>query len=282
MDKQTKELTLEGVWILDSPNIFYLCNDSSIYAEIRNNSNHPIKINTVTYSFQVDTHLPTCKEKTHHHVTIKPYHMSTLNIPLKIGLTLSGYTNRVTIVAEYTVGQSAPRKIVLEGATCYAVINNIPLRHNKYFFVSHKAPENMEITNQLVCYLNKIGFDGYVAEQDLKPGYDLWSEKIFPAIDACHGLIVLWTAEAMKNPNNMHKEVKYAQRKNKKIIEIIEKNTWSEETSSKTVEHILIDGKISKINIANLATTIYNLYRRGDFMKNPYTVSAIRIVISSE
>ena len=63
--------------------------------------------------------------------------------------------------------------------TKYIIINP---KHSpeKHFFLSHKDPENTFIASRLDHYLKKIGFIGYVAENDPKPGLDIWTEKIFP------------------------------------------------------------------------------------------------------
>ena len=147
---------------------------------------------------------------------------------------------------------------------CYAMIQPIPDR-GQYFFISHKDPENSKAAKILDYYLKKIGFSGYLAEENRQPGCDLWREKIFPAIENCVRLIVIWTEEAEQQPEAILREIKYAQEKNKKILLLAEKDLDIPDILQGQDEHVYVECKISESDLVKLVNDIHQMCMNGIF-----------------
>lgn len=149
-------------------------------------------------------------------ISIKPKHIHPrFEIPFLADLSLSEQTN--TSKLEIVYQKKGSDIIKNEFPTSHYLI----LRHrpvDQHFFVSHKDPEDTKIAQRLDKYLQKIGFKGFVAEIEKRPGANIWENKIYPGIDTCTALIVLWTDNARRNSRNILKEMKYATKKKKKII----------------------------------------------------------------
>ena len=184
MDRR-EELTLNGLWVMPAGPVLYLNDDHSIYVELKNNTDNIIVVTRVACSFVTEDPFPEHTVSTCQPCTIPPKNTPMLKIQLYADLTLRAYTNNPTVEVEYEAAGSAPKVIVFAKRSIHhAIISPIP-NHGRYFFISHKDPVNTKMAKQLDHYLKKIGFGGYIAEEDRQPGLDLWQEKILPSIENC-------------------------------------------------------------------------------------------------
>lgn len=264
MDKQ-EELTLEKARVISEGPITYSDDrDYLIHAEFKNNTNSTITITRVTCLFKTDDNLK------HTALTTRPCpipsgNIRELTIPFRVDLAMSAGTNCPTVEVEYTVGGPTPKVVKFDKTVhCYAIITHAPDRRQS-FFISHKDPEDTEIAKKLDHYLKKIGFRGYIAEENRQPGLDLWREKIFPQIESCTGLIVIWTEKAKQYPKAICDEIEYAQKYDKRIIQLIEKNIDIQCILQNQNEYIHTNDKIVEQDLVDLVSSIYQMHTRGFF-----------------
>ncbi len=115
-------------------------------------------------------------------------------------------------------------------------------------------------------HLIKIGFRGYLAENDKSPGLDIWNDKIIPNINVCVALVVLWTVEAVKDSKRILREVKRAKRQKKKIIVLAEKDVKIHKLFKGTKEYCrVVKGKIEESDLIELVQYVERMYRDGAF-----------------
>lgn len=262
---EQKELALEGFWIRPRSYVSYLDDDLFVFVEFRNNSDAIIEIKSITCSFQVEPSLPKHASQIFPHISMRPNNRSSiLKIPFTVELTLQFATNYPDLDVEYTIDKNTKTVSFCNPDTRCIIINP---KHppEKHFFLSHKDPENTGLAERLDRHLQKIGFIGYVAENDPKPGLDIWDEKIFPSIDDSTGLIVLWTKDAANSPDTIYKEIEYANKKEKRIILLAEKDVEIPTMLQGTIEYMTIDETIADYDLVRLVDTIHNLYKLGSF-----------------
>ena len=173
-------------------------------------------------------------------------------------------TNCPSIRVEYVSGGATHVSTFDKPISCYAIIRPIP-EHIQYFFISHKDPMDTKIAKSFDHYLKKIGFSGYIAEDNRQPGLDLWREKIQPSIENCSGLIVIWTAEAIKEPKAILREIKYAQEKNKRIMLLTDKGLDIPDILQKDNEYDCAEDTISEHDVVKMVDKIYQMYLDGIF-----------------
>ena len=262
MDGQ--ELTLIGFWVIPCGTVPYLSSDHTIHVEFQNNTKDPIIITQVTCSFETEDPVLASMASVSKPHLIPPRNMLPLRMSLPTDLTLKAGTNTSTVKAEYSVGGS-PSKVITFGKqpNCHAIFSFIPV-HNQYFFISHKDPENTEISKRLDYYLRKIGFSGYLAEEDRQPGLNFWDEKILPSIANCMGLIVMWT-EVASSSQKIYDEIKYAQDQNIRIIPLVEKTLDLPDIIQEQNEYMSTNDKITEYDLVKLVNSLYNEYTRGVF-----------------
>ena len=259
------ELILSGFWIMPNTYVSYLDNDVRAVVEFKNISKHTLEICKITCSFQAEEYMIIPESSIEQHASIPPNNISSITIPLKIGLELSGGTNTLTLQVEYLINKSAPRTITFGIPDTKSLIINPKHPPEKYFFLSHKDPDDQDIAQRLDHYLKKIGFNGYVAEDYPMPGLDIWDDKIFPAIDDCVGVIILWTKNAEKYSKSIFREIKHAQKKKKIIVILAEKGIGIPKILPKTTEYVKADGDINGQELVKLVNVIYKTYMSGKF-----------------
>ena len=254
-------LIFEGLWII-TPLCEYM-DKILVHIEFRNDSDCEILINSVVCSFQVEDDLPRHEIKNPRPIPIPPGNRESLSMQLEIDLELRYGTNSPTVKVEYADGRSESEIATFNALGKYLDIQRIPSL-GKYFFISHKIPEDSGIAERLNYYLQKIGFDGYIAERNPLLGHDIWNEKLFPAIDSCVGLIILWTAEAEMDPESIYLEIERAKEKGKIPILLREENTCIPD-GLQEIEYISVKGKTSESDLIRLVCNVYHMYKRGRF-----------------
>ena len=253
------ELQLERMRVFD-PRCVYM-NTRLIHIELRNGSDDEIIVKSISCKFEMEDGL-NFPIKQPQIISLPAGHRTQQTIQFEVGLELTPGSNVPSVEVECLMGHMKPKTITFPHPVGSIVIENIP--HRSSFFISHKTSEDTKLAQRLGHYLEKIGFGGYNAEIDRRPGQDLWDEKFFPAIDGCVGLIVLWTAEAEKHPESIKKEILYANEKNKRIMPVVEKGTNPPDVLTKNREYFEVDTNVSEHDLVRLVRSIYNLYMKDE------------------
>lgn len=263
---ENQELSLQGCWMEPHSNITYL-EKGYILAEFKNNSKHVIEIIKIQCHFQAENGLAPTISTISPMVSIKPRNLSPLiKIPFVVDLFLTRGTNYATIKVTYrriNVNESVTVKFE-NPDTRYLIISPVH-SPEKHFFISHNDPEQTALATKLDQDLIKIGFMGYVAENDKRPGLDIWYDKIIPKIDDCVALIVLWTSDAKKDSKQILREARHAKMKKKKIITLVEKDVSLHSLFKGTKEYVRTSGKIKESDLIDLIVHIEKTYRAGGY-----------------
>ena len=263
---EQNELSLTGFWLKPNTYVSYLDDDVYVTIEFKNISQHTLEICKITCSFQTESDMSPRKSILELHMPIPPNNRSRLlKISLPIDLELSGGTNTSTLQVEYLINKSVHRTVGFGIPDTKSLIIHPKHSPEKYFFLSHKDPDDRDIAQKLDHHLKKIGFNGYVAEDYPVPGFDIWNDKIFPSIDDCVGVIILWTENAEKYSKNIFREIKYAQKKKKIIVILAEKDIEIPKIFPKTKEYVKADGDINDQELVKLVNVIHKVYMSGKF-----------------
>ena len=235
-----------------------------VVTKFKNNSNQLIEINTVRCLFETEKSLPTYSSYSPM-ISILPGHRSALvKFPFKVELNLTQNTNNPILEVTYSVNKSPYKTLKFKNPHTRCIIINPMHPPEKHFFLSHSDPKDTLIAQRLDHHLRKIGVEGYVAEDDPRPGLDIWDEKIFPSIDTCMGIIVLWTSAAV-NSQTIIREVEYAKKKGKRTILLAEKDVDIPDLFRGTSEYLTTKNKIIDIELIKLVGNIEKIYDRGGF-----------------
>lgn len=91
-------------------------------------------------------------------------------------------------------------------------LRDAPSHPDAEVFVSFVDPENDELAQLAELYLRRAGIRPYLAKRDTRTGCDYWDDKILPAIERAAGVLVIWTAETLRRPDSVLREIEHAQR----------------------------------------------------------------------
>ena len=231
----------------------------------KNNSDSEVVVEYVELWFKSEAGLQAPKHSVSKPTLIGPRcRSSVLSLPFGADLALRDGTNYSLIKVRYSVAGGQAEEVLFDNPdTSYIILNQVP--RTRVFFISHKDPQDTEIANELVRHLAKVGFRGYVAECDPRPGDDIWKDKILPNIDACVGMIVLWTAEASADPERILKEVDRAKKSDKKIILVAARGTEIPAALGGDREYMEANARISSADLVSVVRAIMSQYRRGSF-----------------
>jgi len=259
MKKNKDDLNVK-FWSYPEEMIHYL--DKGIFnLEITNNCSSQIEIKKITVKLNTEEGFGAYKiHFKGPKITIKPRQISSrIEIPFSADLSLTEHTNASGLEITY---QKKDKQVKTEYPTYHYLLLK-PIRPVKeHFFISHKDPEDTDIAKKFDRYLQKIGFKGFIAEIEKRPGTDIWKNKIFPGIDTCIALIVLWTENAKKLPQNILKEMKHAKKQKKKIILISQKGINLPKSFPKYTEFIEIE-KFSENVFSSTVQFIEETYKNG-------------------
>ena len=265
---EVENLVVETCWITPKPSLFYF-NEGCINMEFRNNSDLTIKINEVICKFQTEENIQQ-EEKPHTQkkVYIEPKNRAMVQIPFTVDLNMILYTNTYSLIVNYQIGRSKEIHSISIRPAQNSIIVYSSRQSKKYFFISHKIPEDTNIAGRLDHYLQKIGFKGFLAENNPKPGLDIWKEKILPSIDCpeCIGVIAIWSLKAILNPDAIMRELEYGQECGKKQILLVENGAELPIPFPSNTEYqrSLID-IFSESDLINLVNSIDKMYLEGFF-----------------
>lgn len=257
------DLSLEDCWSFPEMYISYL-QKGVIHAEFKNNSDKVIEIKKISCQFKsngLEPYSPSINTI----VSIQPNNLERIQIPFVVGLSLPMTTITYSITASYKkVGASKAITITYEAPTRSIIVKPIRIT-SKYFFISHKDPDDLDLATKLDFYLRKIGLEGYIAENDRRPGLDYWDDKIFPAIDYCLAIIVIWTSNASKDCKNILREVKYAKKNGKTIIPLIERDVTIPKLFENSKEYAWISANSTDVDLIQFVTDIEKNYEKNRY-----------------
>ncbi len=260
------DLILEGCTALPS-DITYL-EEGFVSIEFRNNSDKTIEIVKVSVQFQTE------RELTPYEVSVSPImqlrannHSPMIRVPFVVGLSLIEATNSYSIRVSYRVSQTSQLLNQSYDSAKSLIIRPIARPVRRKFFVSHKIPEDTRPASRLDHYLRKVGFEGYVAENDKLPGARLW-DKLRREIDDCQALIVIWTSNVLLNPSEMRKEIDYASSIEKTIVLFSEEENVPDWFPKRTVEFTRT--QMAESDLVEIAKSIERAYRAGVYDKTSH------------
>jgi hypothetical protein len=235
-----------------------------IHVELKNNSDRTVEITNVLCRFQTEKGLKPYEPHTSPMLSIKPRNLSPrIQSPFVAELSLTEATNSYTVVVTYR-NLEASDLFTATFPLRYILID--PVRPvERFFFVSHKDPQDSKLAAKLNDYLMKIGFKGYLAEEEKRPGLEIWQDKIIPAIGGCVALIVLWTSNAAIDSGNMLREIEYAQNIGKKLIPLLEENVSLPEILPKEKEFVRIPRNMGEADLVDVVGFIEQTYRTGGY-----------------
>jgi hypothetical protein len=235
-----------------------------IQVELKNNSGQTIEIRNVLCRFRTEEGLERYEPSTALMLSIKPHNLSPrIQIPFAAKLSLTEATNSYSVVVKYRKLRSS-KFLTVTFPSKYMIID--PVRPvERFLFVSHKDPQDSGLAAKLNHYLMKIGFKGYLAEEEKRPGLDIWLDKIIPAIGECIALIVIWTSNAAIDSANMLREIEYAQKIDKKLIFLLEEGVSLPKILPKDKEFVRIPHNMSEADFVDVVSSIEHTYRTGGY-----------------
>ncbi len=257
-----QHLIVEKVWSHPPQAYVHFLQKCCLYVQVRNKSRRPLQIEGVECHFELDDigdiYVPSQKHFEH----LQPGQLSTpITVEFEADLAIKAYTNYYHIVIFYDDGA---KKTVDYNPQKFFVFHPLG-RPEQSFFISHKDPQDTDIGRQLAQFLNKLGLDGYLSEDDNRPGMDLWKEKIPAALSTSIGVVFLWTSNAAKDPANIYRELEMAKSKGKRLIMAPEAGVPVPETFPQGIEYFRFRDPLARTELKRLALSIHRTYRHGGY-----------------
>jgi hypothetical protein len=260
---ETDELILENCWSVPDLHITFL-GKGYVFAEFKNNSRDTIEIKQIKLRFQTDKGLEPSEFSNEGIEKIEPRNLCKVQIPFEVDLSVSRYTNSYSLLVTYRKGSSHSNTITFRPFSKSLIVHSVR-PPEKIFFISHKDPEDTELCRQIDNYLKKIGFNGFLAEDHKQPGLDIWTQKIFPAIESCVALIVVWTSNSITKPETILKEVDYAISKKKPFLVIADHDVQLDDKFKGNIEYYRCKSNISQTDLITFVTAIHKTYVKGGY-----------------
>lgn len=261
-----EDITLENLWTVS--NYFLYLGEGSVNVELKNNLETSIVVEDVACRFETETLLDSYEAHSTKKQRVQPKGRVTIQVPFFVGLELTQFTNTYTVKVRYKPGSSQTEiTAALNGCVTNSILIQPNRRSERYFFISHLIPEDSALAKTLDAYLRKIGFKGFLAEDNSGPGLDIWNEKIAPAIQDknCLGVIVLWGPKAVTEPSGILRELKYAREYKKNPILLRGKEVSLPKSFPKKSKEYQegLAKKLSETDLINLVKSIDNMYKTG-------------------
>ncbi len=263
MKTKNNDLVLES-WKSSPKLLAAFLDTGTIFAEFRNNSQNTIKIHEISCQFTSEDGLKPSKFTNDKLIYLEPKNARVVTIDVKFGLELKKGTNIYLIFVKFKFDRSSKMKEQTFERHDQNLIITTKRDSDDEFFISHKDPQDTSIAKKLKFYLEKSGFKGFVAEEDTRPGIELWGAKILPSINQCKALIVIWTINSQKDSKAIKREIQYAKKKGKIIILIIEGNLTVPKFISSKKEYSRFP-KITDESLIEIVVNINRRYESGDY-----------------
>ncbi len=250
-------IVIEDVGSIPPANAFFLM-PCTIYVRIRNKTNESVLVENVKCQLEVDEGFEPFTPSVTPFVRLEREHLSPL-IPIEFiaDISLKGYSNFYKLDATYN---NSERKTLTHDPRRY-IIFNPQGSGGKQFFISHRDPEDTGLARSLANLLGKLGFKGYISEDDPRPGLKLWEQKIPMAIASSVGIVILWTLKAAQQPENIIREIEIAKKEEKPLFMAPEQDVEIPAVFPKEIEYYRFTKSISPTELKNLALSIDATYK---------------------
>ena len=259
------DIVFENVWTSPEPNV-YFTESCTLSVQLRNVSAVAVRIEKIKCEFQHDDGIEFTDPEVRPGLVLAPEELSSPPIRLTFGVDLSmrSGTNTYKLKTYYRRGNS---RRAVEFAAGKAVLIQPPCPPQKQLFISHSDPGDTQKGKWLVEFLRKVGFRGYLSEENPTPGFDIWIEKIPSEVKRSLATIVLWTRNAREQPQKIIKEVNIALSKKKRVIVITEKNLRSPKGINRNIEYVRSRGTLTKSDLLRLAVKIAEMHQSGELYR---------------
>lgn len=236
-----------------------------IQAVFKNNTALPVTITRITCWFEPEPGLPARRHSVDTPVAIAPGGRSeSVIVQFTVDLDLHMSTNTARVEINYVIDRSAPKTLLFETPnTTHIITVPITAVPKNQLFISYKISADTELAHELHKYLSKIGFRGYIAEDDPRYGHDMYTGKFAPEIDNSAALIVLWTRAASTDPGTVQWELNHALGTKKRILVIKEDGVDPPPTLSDRTERFHAGSPISTSDLVKFVTRFYRGYQQG-------------------
>lgn len=257
------EIVVERIWVHNADVSIPFLNRCCVYVQLRNRLDRPTRIEKVECHFTLDQGMGSYIPVAGHSQTLDPGQLSDpIAINFEADLSLTAYTNAYRLAIEYNDGA---KKRIEHDPRKYLVFT--PLGPcDQLLFISHMDPEDTRLGRHLVHFLKKIGFNGYLSEDDRRPGSDLWGDKIPKAIKDSLAVIFLWTRQAAGKPDNLLRELHLANAAKRAIVVAIEPDIPLPPTFSKEREYYRFNRAVNIRELKDFVRYIDRSYRQGDYL----------------
>jgi len=256
------DLVIETVRSHPDPYAYFL-EPCQVWIQIRNRAGHSMRIEKIELLFVADETAGKFVPFITPSLMIEDKHLSNpIRIEFPADLSFRSGTNVYRIKVHYRTDSSK----VLDLPSGRFIIFTSLGDGNKQFFISHKDPHDTSNARLLALFLKKVGFTGYIAEDDQRPGVDFWNEKIPKAIKASLGAVILWTKKAAKDPENIKREIKIAKSLRKRLVMAAERGIRIPRIfPKKKIEYYDLKNPASPDELKRLGCSIWDTYQRGGY-----------------
>lgn len=259
------DIVIETIWSNPKQDVHFL-DWCSVSLQLRNTSETTVRIEEVECLFDTEDGNTFSPHSTKPQ-ELKPKQRSPepISIEFEASLSLIAGTNSYKIRVHYRHNHNS--RILEHDPFKYFILYPRGV-NDKFFFISHRDPEDSDLARRLIGYLRKLGYDGYIAEDDPNPGIELWDEKIPPKVKSCFAIIVLWTSSALKEPANLIREIDLGQSLGKRIVILKEDGIALPDSFSKTREHFTVTNPIPTSSLIGLVKSLERMDANGCFFES--------------
>lgn len=259
------DIELESCSIGDATYAPFMTTLRYIQVVFKNNTNVPVTITRITCWFEPEQGLPTRLHTVNLPIGVAPGGRSEpIIIPFTVDLALRSSSNSARVEIEYTARRGDPKTLLFRSPdTAHMVVVPITTIPENQLFISYKISTDTWLAHELHKYLNKIGFRGYIAEDDPRYGHDMYTGKFVPEINNSAALIVLWTRAASTDPGTMQWELNHALETKKRILVIKEDGIDPPPALSDRTERFHAGSPITVSDLVMFVTKFYRSYKLG-------------------
>jgi TIR domain-containing protein len=147
------------------------------------------------------------------------------NVRFRPNLFFQEYTNCYSVEIVYRReepnGLSAAMRVVKPAGFNFLIIKTPPAAFG-HVFISYKDNEDLDLAKALFSLARRVGFSPYMAPPDLRPGLQIWEEKIIPAIKQADFAFILWTEHTPKGPG-VEREINLCRKFKKEEVLLLQK-----------------------------------------------------------
>ena len=259
------EIGLESCSVGESTYAPFMTTRRYIQAVFKNNTDLPVTITRITCWFESEPGLTARRHSANDPIDIVPGGRSEpIIIQFTVDLNLRPSTNIAHIKIEYALNHGPVNTLEFDNPnTTHMIVVPITAVPKHQLFISYKISADTKLAHELLRYMNKIGFRGYIAEDDPRYGHDMYTGKFAPEIDNSDALIVLWTRDASADPGTMQWELEYALDSKKRILLIKEDGVDPPPELSERTERFNAGSPITILDLVKFVTKFYHGYQMG-------------------